>query len=436
LGGTIQVVPHITNEIKERVYKLGEKADIVITEIGGTVGDIEGLPFLEAARQIRLEVGRKDICYIHLTLIPYIKASCEFKTKPTQHSVNKLREIGIQPDIILCRTESLLPEEARRKIALFCNVEPRSVIEALDVENIYEIPLVFHRQDLDKIIVEQLGLSTPEPDLTRWEDYLYQAKSANSEVEIGLCGKYVKLHDAYKSVIEALNHAGTAAGVKVKIRWIDTEAIDLHNLSEVLRGIHGILVPGGFGVRGIEGKTEVIGYARTHQIPFLGLCLGLQCAVIEFAQEVLGLKGANSTEFDPNTPYPVIDLLPGQRRLRKKGGTMRLGRYPTVLKEGSLARSIYGVERIEERHRHRYEVNPKYLERFEQYGLRISGTSPDGSLAEIVELVDHPFFLATQFHPEFKSRPLRPHPLFQKFIQSANEYACKVSLPLLEGVAG
>lgn len=436
LGGTVQVVPHITNEIKERIYRLGERADLVITEIGGTVGDIEGLPFLEAARQVRFEVGRQNVCYIHLTLIPYIRVSGEFKTKPTQHSVNKLREIGIQPDILLCRTEAPLPEEARGKIALFCNVEPRSVIEALDTNNIYEIPLLFHRQGLDQIVVEYLGLSTPEPDLTLWEDYVRRSKAANSTAEIGLCGKYVKLRDAYKSVIEALHHAGTAEGVRVKIRWVDTEAITQENLPELLQGLHGVVVPGGFGVRGVEGKTEVIEYVRTHRIPFLGLCLGLQCAVIEFTRNVLGFKRANSTEFDPHTPHPVIGLLPGQRRLRKKGGTMRLGAYQCLIKEGSLARLAYGVERVWERHRHRYEVNPEYIERFEQHGLRVSGCSPDGSLVEIIELVDHPFFLATQFHPEFKSRPLRPHPLFRMFIRSADEYARKSPLPPFEGVGG
>ncbi|MEO0093152.1 MAG: CTP synthase [candidate division WOR-3 bacterium] len=422
LGGTIQVVPHITGEIKERIRKLANTETVVITEIGGTVGDIEGLPFLEAARQMRLEEGKENVLYIHLTLIPYIPASHEYKTKPTQHSVKELREIGIQPDIILCRTQSPLPLEAKEKIALFCNVAKEAVIEALDTENIYEIPLIFHQQNLDWLITQLLGLKVKEPDLSDWQKFILKAKQPKGTVEIGICGKYVTMPDAYKSVIEAVYHAATACNLRANIHWIEAEEVKPETVATKLRGIQGLVVPGGFGMRGMEGKAEAIAYARKHNMPFLGLCVGLQCAVIEFARNVCQMRDANSTEFDPHTKFPVIDLLPGQRRMRKKGGTMRLGAYPTVLLPKTKAYEIYGKSKIWERHRHRYEVNPKYLPRLLKCGLVASGTSPNGMLTEIIELKEHPFFIATQFHPEFKSRPLRPHPLFTAFIKASYEY--------------
>jgi CTP synthase len=423
LGGTIQVVPHITGEIKERIRKLSDDVAVIITEIGGTVGDIESLPFLEAARQMRLEEGEKNVLYIHLTLVPYIPASCEYKTKPTQHSVKELREIGIQPDIILCRAHAPLPMEAKEKIALFCNVQKESVIEAIDAENIYEIPLIFHKQNLDRLIVKKLHLPSREPNLKAWENYIAKAKNPKATIEIGLCGKYVTMPDAYKSVVEAISHAATAHNLHANVRWIEAECLkDRTVLHQAIKGLSGLIVPGGFGIRGMEGKAEAIGYVRENKIPFLGLCVGLQCAVVEFARNVCGMKGANSTEFDPATKYPVIDFLPGQRRIRKKGGTMRLGTYPTILKKGTLAHKIYGKNKIYERHRHRYEVNPKYLPRFEAKGLIASGMSPKGDLAEIIEIPKHPFFIATQFHPEFKSRVLRPHPLFYAFIKASYEY--------------
>jgi CTP synthase len=422
LGGTIQIVPHITGEIKERIRKLSDNVAVIITEIGGTVGDIESLPFLEAARQMRLEEGKENVLYIHLTLVPYIAASCEYKTKPTQHSVKELRGIGIQPDIILCRTQSPLPLDAKEKIALFCNVQKEAVIEAVDTENIYEIPLIFHKQNLDRLIVQMLNLPSREPNLKEWENFIEKAKNPKATIEIGLCGKYVTMPDAYKSVIEAINHAATAQNLHANIRWMEAEDINLAMVAQKLQGLSGLIVPGGFGMRGMEGKAEAIGHVRENKIPFLGLCVGLQCAVVEFARNVCGMKGANSTEFDPNTKYPVIDFLPSQRRLRKKGGTMRLGTYPTILKKGTLAYKIYGKNKIFERHRHRYEVNPKYLRRFREKGLIASGISPKGDLAEIMEISKHPFFITTQFHPEFKSRALRPHPLFYAFIQASYEY--------------
>ncbi len=431
LGGTIQVVPHITNEIKDRIYKLADSADIVITEIGGTVGDIEGLPFLEAARQVGLEVGKTNVLYVHLTLVPFIEATSEFKTKPTQHSVKELRAIGIQPDIILCRTASPLSRETKDKIALFCNVQKDAVIEALDVSTIYEIPLIFHQQNLDRLITKFLALGrSPEPNLKPWQEYVQRAKNPKAVFEIALCGKYIKLRDAYKSVIEAIAHAAVGHNLGVKIRWIESEDVTPMFIDKAFGGVAGIIVPGGFGVRGIEGKAETIAYAREQKIPFLGLCVGLQCAVIEFARNVAKLVGANSTEFDPKTPYPVIDLLPGQRKLKKRGGTMRLGAYPTKLKPDSLAYQCYQKLEIEERHRHRYEVNTRYLSALEKHGFVPSGLSPNEKLVEIIELADHPFFLATQFHPEFKSRPLRPHPLFSCFIQKSYEYACQTDLLL------
>lgn len=423
LGRTIQVVPHITSEIKERIRKLANHHDVVITEIGGTVGDIEGLPFIEAAREFALEEGRHNVCFIHLTLVPYIRASGEFKTKPTQHSVRELQNYGIQPDVVMVRAETPLPQDARDKIALFCNVRPEAVIEAVDVPNIYQIPLVFHRQNLDGLIVDLLGLKARKPDLSAWQRFVEQQSLANEMLEIGMCGKYVGLHDSYKSVIEAVHHAAAAEEVGVKIRWLESEEITPESAAERLAGLAGVIVPGGFGVRGIEGKLAAVQYCRTRGIPFLGLCVGLHCAVTEFARNACGLAGANSTEFSPRTAYPVIYLMPHQRGLKHKGGTMRLGAWPCRLKKGSLAGRCYRKESISERHRHRYEVNNKYLPLLERRGLVASGKSPDGRLVEVVELKNHPFFVASQFHPEFKSRPLRPHPLFAGFVRAAHELA-------------
>ncbi|MEO0081496.1 MAG: CTP synthase [candidate division WOR-3 bacterium] len=423
LGRTIQVVPHITSEIKNRIRKLANNHDVVITEIGGTVGDIEGLPFLEAARQFALEEGRDNVVYIHLTLVPYIRASCEFKTKPTQHSVNKLREIGIQPDIVMCRAESPLPKEAKDKIALFCNVRPEEVIEALDVDTVYKVPLVFHEQRLDELVCRRLRLRTRQPDLSAWTRFVHATEHAGPQLDIGLCGKYVGLHDAYKSVIEAIHHAAAGVGVRARIRWIEAEGITAGTVHEKLAGLSGLVVPGGFGIRGMEGKIEAVTYCRENRLPFLGLCVGLQVAVIEFARVVCGLADANSTEFNPRTRYPVIYLLPQQRAVRRKGHTMRLGAYPCRLVPGSVAYRCYGRRTISERHRHRYEVNNRFLRLLECKGMVASGRSPDGTLVEIVEVKGHPFFVACQFHPEFKSRPLRPHPLFLGFMKAAREHS-------------
>ncbi|MCX7784768.1 MAG: CTP synthase [candidate division WOR-3 bacterium] len=427
LGGTIQVVPHITNEIKDSIRRLANKVDVIITEIGGTVGDIESLPFLEAARQMQIEEGKENVIYVHLTLVPFIETSSEYKTKPTQHSVKELREIGIQPDILLCRTKLPLPQDAKDKIALFCNVPKQAVIEALDVDNIYEIPLIFKKQGLDELITKLLHLKYPsrKHNLQHWQDYVEKSKNPKVIIPIGICGKYIALHDAYKSVVEAIHHAATYWNVKAEIKWIEAESINQSNAQEKLSGLSGVIVPGGFGVRGIEGKIAAINYLRTQKVPFFGLCIGLQCAVIEFARSVCKLPGANSTEFNPKTRYPVIYLLPSQRGKRQKGGTMRLGAYVTKLKKGSLAYECYQQLEIQERHRHRYEVNNRFVPILKKQGLIISGTSKVGkdNLVEIIELKDHPFFLATQFHPEFTSRPLRPNPLFVGFIR-----ACQNSL--------
>lgn len=431
LGRTIQVVPHITGEIKERVRKLARGQDVVITEIGGTVGDIEGLPFLEAARQFALEKGRENVLYIHLTLVPFIRSAGEFKTKPTQHSVNKLREIGIQPDILLCRTETALPKEAKEKIALFCNVQPEAVIEAIDVENIYQIPLIFQRQGLDNLIIRRLGIRAKSgTDLSPWRSFVNKQKEAKETLRIGLCGKYVQLHDAYKSVIEAIHHAALTIGVRPEIEFIEAESISCRSFKNEggqiinrFSNLAGIIIPGGFGIRGMEGKMAAIRFCRERGMPFLGLCVGMQVAVIEFARNVCGLKGANSTEFDPKTRYPVIYLMPAQRRTKRKGGTMRLGAYPCVLKPGTRASRSYRRALIYERHRHRYELNNRFLPLFQKAGLIPSGISPDRRLVEIIELRDHPFFVATQFHPEFKSRPLSPHPLFSAFIRASYDFA-------------
>ena len=425
LGSTIQVIPHITNEIKERVMRVGkaDNADIVITEIGGTVGDIESLPFLEAIRQVRKDLPNKnDVIYIHVTLVPYISAAEELKTKPTQHSVKELRSIGIQPDIIVCRTMKELSEDMKKKIALFCDVEPDAVINNLTADSIYDVPLLMEQEGLDHIALKKLGLADRPVDLSDWKDMVARIHNAKGVTRIALVGKYVKLHDAYLSVVEALSHAGYAYGTKIDIRWVNSEEIEENkpDLSEVFKDIDGIIVPGGFGYRGIEGKIDAIRYARENKIPFLGLCLGMQCAVIEFARNVCGMKKANSSEFIPDTPYPVIDLMSDQEDVTEKGGTMRLGIYPCKLKDGTKARKLYdNKEIIYERHRHRYEVSNELRPILEKAGLVISGTSPDGRLVEIIELKDHPYFEATQAHPEFKSRPNRPHPLFLGFIEAA-----------------
>lgn len=425
LGSTIQVIPHITNEIKERVMRVGkaDNADIVITEIGGTVGDIESLPFLEAIRQVRKDLPNKnDVIYIHVTLVPYISAAEELKTKPTQHSVKELRSIGIQPDIIVCRTVKELSEDMKKKIALFCDVEPDAVINNLTADSIYDVPLLMEQEGLDHIALKKLGLVDRPVDLSDWKDMVARIHNAKGVTRIALVGKYVKLHDAYLSVVEALSHAGYAYGTKIDIRWVNSEEIEENkpDLSEVFKDIDGIIVPGGFGYRGIEGKIDAIRYARENKIPFLGLCLGMQCAVIEFARNVCAMKKANSSEFIPDTRYPVIDLMSDQEDVTEKGGTMRLGIYPCKLKDGTRARTLYdNKEIIYERHRHRYEVSNELRPILEKAGLIISGTSPDGRLVEIIELKDHPYFEATQAHPEFKSRPNRPHPLFLGFIEAA-----------------
>jgi CTP synthase len=424
LGKTVQVVPHVTNEIKARIHKLAESgdADVLITEIGGTVGDIESLPFIEAIRQFRLDVGRENCAYIHLTLVPYIRASGELKTKPTQHSVNKLREIGIQPDIIICRTEQPMEKEIKEKIGLFCNVSAESVIEAIDVESIYEVALRFHNDGLDEIVAHLLGAGFHKPDLTAWSEMIKKLKNPESEVRVAICGKYVDLHDAYKSIIESFVHAGIANKARVKLDWIDTESLAQENLAQRFDDCHGILVCPGFGERGIEGKILAARYAREKKMPYFGICLGMQVATIEFARNVCGMKNAHSTEFDDKTPHPVIDYLPEQRNISTMGGTMRLGAYPCVITPGTKAYQAYQTEQISERHRHRYEVNNTYVPKLEEKGLVFCGRSPDGMLVEMVELKDHPWFLGCQFHPEFKSRPMKPQPLFRDFIKAAKEY--------------
>ncbi len=422
LGKTVQVVPHITDEIKARVKRAGEKGDVdvVITEIGGTTGDIESLPFLEAARQMRLEVGADNCLFVHLTLVPYIRAAREIKTKPTQHSVKGLQQIGIQPDILLCRTEVPLSPDVRKKIALFCNVQERAVIEARDVASIYHVPLHLHREGLDDIAVRLLHITAPEPDLSEWEGLVRRMGAIENDVRIAVVGKYVQIRDAYKSIIEAFTHAGIHNDVDVQIQWVDAEDLEKMDVAEVLDGVDGVLVPGGFGERGIQGKLEAVRYARENGVPFLGICLGLQCAVIEFARNVCGLDDADSSEFRPECSDPVIDLMEDQIPEGDKGGTMRLGAYPCVLREGSLAQRVYdGATEISERHRHRWEVNNRYRDVFEEHGLVISGTSPDGRLVEMVELPEHPYFIASQFHPELKSRPNRPHPLFFHLVRAA-----------------
>ena len=426
LGSTVQVIPHITNEIKKNVHRVGDddNADIVITEIGGTVGDIESLPFLEAIRQIKKEVGRNDVLYIHVTLVPYIGAAGELKTKPTQHSVKELRSIGIQPDVIVCRSEKPLSEEMKEKLALFCDIDKEAVIQNRTLDSIYEVPLLLAEEGLDKIVLHKLALPDTPCNMADWEEMVYHIYNAEKEVEVALVGKYVTLHDAYLSVAEALSHAGIAYKAKVNIHWIDSEALESEDadLAAVFNGIGGIVVPGGFGGRGVEGKVRTIQYARENKVPFLGLCLGMQSSVMEFARNVCGMGGANSTEFDEAAPYPVIDLMPDQEDITEKGGTMRLGLYPCKLAEGTKAREVYGEDLIYERHRHRWEFNNKYRKELTAAGLVISGTSPDDRLVEIVEVADHPWFVGCQFHPEFKSRPTNAHPLFKGLIKAALEF--------------
>ncbi|HEX2659316.1 MAG TPA: CTP synthase [Polyangia bacterium] len=419
LGGTVQVIPHVTDEIKQRILACAKDTDVLIVEVGGTVGDIESLPFLEAIRQLRLEVGFGNALSVHVTLVPFIGAAGELKTKPTQHSVMKMREIGIQPEILLCRSERVLESALRKKIALFTNVAPDAVFSAEDVSVIYEVPIRFHQQGVDDKICEMLNIWSRAPELTGWERVVHRLKSPRTEVEIGLVGKYVDLKESYKSLNEALIHGGIGNDCRVNLHHIDSEEIERNGPAASLDSLDGILVAPGFGSRGIEGKIEAVRYAREQRIPFFGICLGLQMAVIEFARNVAGLTGASSTECDANSPFPVIDFLPDQREITQKGATMRLGSYPCVLAPGSVAAAAYGAREIHERHRHRYEVNNEYREALVAKGLRISGTSPDRSLVEMIELPDHPYFVGCQFHPEFKSRPQAPHPLFQSFIAAA-----------------
>jgi len=423
LGGTVQVIPHITNEIKDKVYRVGREAgtDIVITEIGGTVGDIESTPFLEAIRQVSTEVGRDNAIYIHVTLVPYIAGSEELKSKPTQHSAKELLSVGIQPNIIVCRSEKEIPEDMRNKIALFCNIRPEDVIQNLTAPSLYEVPLWLEKEGLAKAVCHHLKLEDRTPDLEEWTSMVERTKAAYKKVTIGLVGKYVMLHDAYLSVAEALRHGGIVNDSEVDIRWIDSEGITAENAADELKGCNGIIVPGGFGDRGIEGMIESIRYARENKVPLFGICLGMQMAVIEYARNVLGYKDANSTEIDPDTEHPVIDIMEDQKKVTEKGGTMRLGLYPCKLADGSRCREIYGEELIYERHRHRWEYNNAYKAELVEKGLKVAGISPDERLVEIVEIPDHPWFVGVQFHPEFKSRPNKPQKLFADFIRAAAE---------------
>ena len=429
LGSTVQVIPHITNEIKERIYYVGreDNADVVITEIGGTVGDIESLPFLEAIRQVRKEVGKDDTLYIHVTLIPYIAAAGELKTKPTQHSVKELRSIGIQPDVIVCRTEHEISTDMREKMALFCDIDLEAVIQNRTVQSIYQVPLVLQEEGLDRIVLEKLNLQAGEEDMADWKAMVEKILHPTKSVTIAVVGKYVALPDAYMSVTEALRHAGIPLGASIQIKWVDAEHVESCNgdLAKYLGDVDGILVPGGFGDRGIEGKIRAIQYARENKVPFFGLCLGMQCAVIEFARHVCGINGAHSSEFDPLTENPVIDLMPEQATVVDKGGTMRLGIYPCKVMPDTLTYAAYQDEIIYERHRHRFEFNNAYREKLTSQGLVLGGTLPNDRLVEVVEIKDHPWFVGTQFHPEFKSRPTKPHPLFRDFVAAALKYGEK-----------
>ena len=423
LGRTVQVIPHVTDEIKARMLAVtrGKKpVDVAIVEIGGTVGDIESLPFLEAIRQLRLELSSVNTLFIHVTLVPHLGAAREIKTKPTQHSVKELRAIGVQPDVLLCRSEVPLPQEVKEKIGLFCNVPTQAVIEAIDVASIYEVPLMFHRGGLDDLIVTMLRLDAGPADLRVWQQFQERMKAARDVVTISVVGKYTHLRDAYKSIQEAITHGGVANGVNVKVEWVDSERIEMDGPEALLGSSHGILIPGGFGDRGTEGMVQAARYARERSVPFFGICLGMQCGVIEFARDVGGLAGADSSEFDPKTPHPVIGLLESQHGVTKKGGTMRLGAYRCVLTPGSRAAEAYAAPEVAERHRHRYEFNNDYLERLEEKGLQVTGLYPELNLVEIVELPDHPWFVGVQFHPELRSRPDQPHPLFKGFIRAAN----------------
>ncbi|MBA4250608.1 MAG: CTP synthase [Chlorobiaceae bacterium] len=424
LGATVQVIPHITDEIKMRMSRLAEldDYDIIITEIGGTVGDIESLPFIEAMRQMILQVGRKNALTMHVTLVPYIRSAQELKTKPTQHSVKNLLELGIQPDILICRSEEKLPIEIREKISLFCNVEPKAVISAYDCKSIYEVPMVFYKEKFDQTVLKRLGLPDRKLKLDEWENFLYRINNPEKEVEIAVCGKYSEHLDAYKSIIEAFVHAGSENNAKVKIRWVNSEACEFENLSELFKGCSGILVPGGFGERGIEGKINTIKFARENNIPFFGICLGLQCAVIEFARNVCGIKNASSTEFKKNR-FNVIDIMPNQKDVKNLGGTMRLGAYPCYIEKNTKAHEAYKTNYITERHRHRYEVNNKFRNELTSNGMIFSGLSPDRELVEMLELSSHPWFVGCQFHPELKSRATKAHPLFRDFVKASLNYS-------------
>lgn len=425
LGKTVQVIPHITDEIKRNFYRLGETGeyDVIITEIGGCVGDIESLPFIEAVRQARLDLGPYNHLVIHLTLVPYLKSSGELKTKPTQHSVKQLLEAGVQPDVLVCRTEFPLPSDIRKKIALFCNVSINSVIESIDVDTIYDVPIKLRKERLDERVLEKLNINNfKDPNLDQWKEFLGKLKNPKDELKIGLIGKYVELHDAYKSINESFIHAGALNECKVNIDWISSEALSPDMIDERLKHLDGILIAPGFGERGIPGKIEAARYARENKVPFFGICLGMQCAVIEFAQNVLGLRNAASTEVNPKTPDPVIDLMEEQKSISMKGGTMRLGAYPCNIKPDTKVHSIYKQDNISERHRHRYEFNNEYMEQYEKKGMVFSGINPDSNLVEIIELNDHPWFIGTQFHPELKSTVLNPHPLFVKFVAASLKY--------------
>ena len=422
LGGTVQIIPHITGEIKRRIYQLDTPdTDVAIVEIGGTVGDIESQPFLEAIRQVAAERGRHNVMFIHVSLIVSIPGTGELKSKPTQHSAKELLSLGIQPDVIMCRSDQPVPREILEKISLFCNIPVENAIPNLTAELLYEVPLMLEREGLADVVVRRLGLICHMPDLTEWATMVHRAKHPSGKVTIALVGKYVALHDAYLSVVEALTHGGIENGVKVDIRWLDSETVTDENAARLLANCQGILVPGGFGSRGVEGKISAIRYARENRVPFLGICLGMQMAVVEFARHAAGLPGAHSSELDPHTPYPVIDLMPDQADVTDKGGTMRLGSYPCRLAADSRALAAYGREEIDERHRHRYEFNNAFREKLTEAGLVLSGLSPDGRLVEIVELADHPWFVGVQFHPELKSRPNRAHPLFREFIAAAKK---------------
>lgn len=421
LGGTVQVIPHITNEIKDKVFRAGKEtnADVVITEIGGTVGDIESLPFLEAIRQIKSDIGNRNVMYIHCTLVPYIKAAGELKTKPTQHSVKELRSLGIQPNAIVLRTEMPISQDMKDKIALFCDIDKEAVIECPDAETLYSIPLDLQRQNFDQIVCNHLQLQCTDADMTEWKELVDKVQNLKETTKIALVGKYVELQDAYISVVESLRHAGYAFDSDIDIQWVNSEEVTTENVTELLKDADGILVPGGFGDRGIDGKLLATQYAREQKVPFFGICLGMQLATVEFAQNVVKLEGAHSAEIKPETPYPIIDLLPEQKDIEDLGGTLRLGLYPCKLIEGSKAAQAYGETVVYERHRHRYEFNNEFRQQLEEVGFIFSGTSPDGRLVEIVEIQDHPWFVACQFHPEFKSRPTRPQPLFRDFVEAS-----------------